>query len=238
MFNHTLDVKWLKFCFQTQLQAANYAWNREERGVLPMTEWTMQNMPNLMGTYNIHPNPRAGNKLTQLTVPKNEKISLNLKIQDKIGGIPMKLGAQEIIKNKPFTIRLPEMTKISSVYILSNCRVKDKGDLAKLRKQVKQSLPYGMVVAEYILNYTDGTKFKMPIRLGRSISLLEFTDPQCRYIKESRAVYPLSKDQRLALNQYELINPHPEKAVGSIELQSTNKLAPVLLGAVTIRNIK
>jgi hypothetical protein len=130
------------------------------------------------------------------------------------------------------------MTKISSVYILSNCRVKDKGDLAKLRKQVKQSLPYGMVVAEYILNYTDGTKFKMPIRLGRSISFLEFTDPQCRYIKESRAVYPLSKDQRLALNQYELINPHPEKAVGSIELQSTNKLAPVLLGAVTIRNIK
>ncbi len=240
MFNHTLDVKWLRFCFQTQLQAANYAWNREACGVLPMAEWTMQNMSNLMGTYNIHSNPCAGNKLSQLIVSRDEQIASRLKLgaEAVIGGIPMKLGAREISEGAPYKIELPKALNISSVYILSNCSVKDKKDIAKLRKEVKHSLPYGMVVAEYILNYTDGTKFKTRIRLGRSISLLKYTDPQCRYIKESRAVYPLSKDQSLALNQYELINPHPGKAVASIELLSTNKQAPVLLGAVTIRNTK
>jgi len=240
MFNHTLDVKWLKFCFQTQLQVANYAWNREAKGVLPMTEWTMQNMPNLMGTYNVQVNPSAGNKLRELTIPRDEKIakSLKLKIQDKIANIPMKIGAVEVIKGKSFKINLAKAANISSVYILSNCNVKNKEDLSKLRKQVKHSLPYGMVIAEYILNYSDNTKASVPIRLGRSISLLTLTDPQCRYIKESRAVYPLVSDQKLAMNQFELINPHPERTVNSIEIKSTNKLAPVLLSAITIRNIK
>jgi glycosyl hydrolase family 20/cellulose/xylan binding protein with CBM9 domain len=240
MFNHTLEVKWLKFCFQTQLQAANYAWNREARGVLPMTEWTIQNMPNLMGTYNVQINPSAGNKLTQLVIPRNKKTAstLKLKIQDKIGNIPMKIGAVEITPDKVYKIELPTETNISSVYILSNCNVKNQKDLSKLRKQVKFSLPYGIIIAKYILNYADGTKIEKPIRLGRDISLLKFTDPQCRYIKKSRVVYPLRSDQRIAFNQFELINPCPAKTVASIEIQSTNKLAPVLLGAVTIRNTK
>lgn len=240
MFNHTLDVKWLKFCFHTQLQAANYAWNREVKGVLPRTEWAMQYMPNLMGTYNVQTNPSAGNKISQLVIPRDDKIAASLKLQNKaqIGGISMKIGAVEIIPNKIFKIKLAEITKISSIYVLSNCDVQNKEDLPKLRKQIKRSLPYGIIVAKYILNYADGTKTETPIRLGRNISLLKFTDPQCRYIKESRAVYPLTKDQRIALNQYELINPKPEKTVASIEIESMNKLAPILLSAITIRNIK
>jgi glycosyl hydrolase family 20/cellulose/xylan binding protein with CBM9 domain len=240
MFNHTLDVKWLKFCFQTQLQCANYAWNREARGVLPMTEWTMQNMPNLMGTYNTQPNPSAGNKLTQVDIFRDEKIAANLKLkpQAEIGNIPMKIGAIEITPDKAYKIELSTADNISSVYILSNCDVKNKADISQLRKQVKSSLPYGIIVAKYVLNYADGTKTEMPVRLGRSISLLKFTDPQTRYIKESRAVYPLATDQLLALNQFELINPYPERPVASIEIESINKLAPVLLCAVTIRNTK
>ncbi|MCF6177251.1 MAG: hypothetical protein L3J71_15955 [Victivallaceae bacterium] len=240
MFNHTPDVKWLKFCFQTQLQCANYAWNREARGVLPMTEWTLQNMPNLMGTYNTQPNPSAGNKLTQIDIFRDEKIAakLKLKTQAEIGSIPMKIGAVEITPDKVYKIELPTADNISSVYILGNCDVKNKADISQLRKQAKLGLPYGMIVAKYIFNYADGTKTEMPIRLGRSISLLQFTDPQTRYIKESRAVYPLVTDQQIALNQFELINPYPERPVVSIEIESTNKLAPVLLVAVTIRNTK
>ena len=240
MFNHTPDVKWLKFCFQTQLQSANYAWNRESKGVLPMTEWTMQNMPNLMGTYNIQANPSAGNKLIQLDIPRNKKIATELKLQNQaeIGNIPMKLGAIEITPDKTYTLKLAKTENISCVYILANCDVKSKEDIKKLRKQVKLSLPYGVIVARYILNYADGTKITVPIRLGRGISLLKFTDPQCRYMKESRAVYPLTKDQRIALNQFELINPDPEKIVASIEIESTNKLAPIFLSAITIRNTK
>lgn len=240
MFNHISETKWLNFSFQTQMQTANYAWNREAGGVLPMQEWTYQNMGNLMGTYSIKSAPAAGNKLTPLTIPRNEKIIDEFKIPQpiEVGEIPMTTGVVEILPGKTFKTNFPSDTFISTLYILNNISIKNKTKTDELRKLFQKYQPYGIIVGNYIINYSDGTKYEKPIRLGRDISLVQFTNPQCRYIKNSRAVYPLTEDQQIALNQFELINPYPDKAVTSFEIISTIESAPILLCAITARNTK
>jgi hypothetical protein len=48
-------------------------------------------------------------------------------------------------------------------------------------------------------------------------------------------VYPLNREQSLALNQFEWVNPHPEKKVRRFEVESRYDFAPVLVVGVTVR---
>jgi glycosyl hydrolase family 20/cellulose/xylan binding protein with CBM9 domain len=243
LFHSSGLVRWLGYGFHTELQMANYAWNRDDKICLPMPEWTMSYMPNLMGTYSMLPNPAAGHKLIPIDFKYDKKLTAKLKLKSNItvGDIPMAGGAVKITSSKPFKIKFPANTQLSSLYILDNVMLPDKGDVAKLQKrfrQPKSGRPYGLRIGKYMLNYADGTKVEKAILLGRNITFLKYTDPRCRYIKEGRAIYPLRHDQSMALLQMEWVNPHPAKTVTSFEIISTMEKAPVVCAGITIRNIK
>lgn len=243
LFNPSNPTRWLMHSFHAELQAANYAWNGDNKPALPMPEWTMRYLPNLMGTYSVTPNPAAGHKLTKIKFKDNTKLTGELELKRKmvVGDIPMTGGAIMATKNQPFKIGFAKNTKLSSVYILDNVMLSDKNDIAELQKQCrkpKSGMPYGLKIGKYILTYTDGTKSKKEILLGRNISFLKYTDPRCRFVKEGRAVYPLRENQSMALLQIEWVNSKPEKEVVSFEIKPTNKKAPIVLAGLTIRNTK
>ncbi len=241
LFNHSNLARWLHYCFHTELQAANYAWNGEEKPALPMPEWTMRYMPNLMGTYSTAPNPMAGNKLSPVELKGKSKVAVNLKQEDVIGDIPMKLNAVEVLSGKLLKVEFKKPEKISSLYILDCVAVKDKKVVKKLQKEFKNNSgnPYGLKIGQYVLHYKDGTKASHDILLGRNIALFKnAADPACRYVKEGRCLYPLKNDQSEALLQIEWVNPHPEKAVTAFEVVNNNPDAPIIICGLTTRNTK
>jgi hypothetical protein len=243
LFNQTNQWRTLNYSSLTEYQTANYAWNKEEKGVLPTLEWTMQYMPSLMGVYAMEKNPYAGDKLTTYAIPSDEKrIAAYIKNKEAtIGGITMIMGAVKALPDKKVKVEFKQGTKISSLYILNNVAPNNNAAVTNLHRlygKVVSARPYGLVVGKYILNYNDGTKSERKLRLGRSIALLEYTPAQSRYIKQSRAVFPIKDDFSLALNQFEWVNPHPDRIVKSFELTSKYPFAPIILCGITSRSVK
>jgi hypothetical protein len=242
LFNQTLQERTLAFGLHTEFQAANYAWNKDEKGILPNAEWTLQYMPSLMGVYAMRPNPFAGTNL--ITYPLSNACYLveNIAFSNEtcIGGIPMKLGALLIEPATPLKISFSTPQHISALYILNNVSPSDQESVKKLQKVVKENAsarPYGPIVGSYVLTYSDGTKLKLMLRLGRNIALLKYTPSESRYVRDCRAVFSLNGEQSLALNQYEWINLFPEKEVVSLKITSIYDFAPILIGGITVRDI-
>ncbi len=243
LFNHSNLERWLNYGYHTELQSANYAWNGEEKASLPMTEWTMRYMPNLMGTYSNQPDPMAGEKLAQVKFKSDSKLAkkIGLKNQDIVGGIKMALGSVEVVPGKPFKYNFSKPVKLSSLYILDAVMTRSAKDVKALQKRYRKpraGQPYGLRIGQYILRYKDGTESKHDILLGRNICLFKNTVPASRYVKEGRCLYPLKSDQSTALLQTEWVNPHPEKPVKSFEIVTDNSNAPVILCGLTVRNTK
>src|SRR5690606_12201723 len=138
-------------------------------------------------------------------------------------------------------VSLPTGTKASSFYILSAVYPEDKQAIDKLQDAYlkdRRSRPYGLIVGEYRINYADGTHEEYNIRLGRSISLFQYTPAAMRYGQELRAVIPLVENQEQAMTQYEMINPHPEKSVKSFEVKGNFDYAPILVSGLTVRSVR
>jgi hypothetical protein len=241
MFNHSDSARWLHYCFHTLLQCGNYAWNKEEKGVLPMPEWAGQFMPNLMGAYAQCPNPAAGDKLVPLKIADDGKLAaeMGLKPETEVGGIQMKTTALMITPESPFIYKFAPAEKISSLYVLNAANPKNLDAIAKLQKEITGKWkPYGVVAAKYILRYADGSKAELLLRLGRNISLLKDIPAQSKFINGARALYQLNKEYTETLYQVEWVNPHPEKPVTAFEIENTHPLAPIVLSAVTVRNAR
>ena len=243
LFNQTDQQRTLHYAFHTAFPAANYGWNGEEKSVEPMEEWTLQWMPSLMGVYSFCANPAAGTALTPLPLGGDNRIVGERELPERadVGGIPMALGVQTAVVDAPVTIDLAPGTHFSSAYVLNNVAPPDLAtarSLHELYRKEPSARPYGLIVGVYRLLYEDGSVVEMPLRLGRSIAYLEYTPAQSRYVRECRAVYPLDAEQTLAFNQFEWVNPHPDKAVRQIEVQSRIEAAPILVAAVTLRSVE
>ncbi len=243
LFNQTDQQRTLYYAFHTALQAANYAWNRDEKGTLPMAEWTMQFMPSLMGVYSMQPNPDAGAGLTPLNLPGAAPAVADVSIESikAVGGIPVRPGAVTIATNAPLSMRFDPGTRISSLYTLNNIAPRDPAAvraLHELYRKKPDARPYGLIVGHYRLTYWDGTAAEMPLRLGRDIALLRHTPAESRYVRNCRAVYPLNTEQTLALNQFEWVNPRPDLDVRLLEIESVYDFAPMLVAGITCRNTK
>ena len=243
MFNVMSEERWLRFCFHAELQAANYAWNRNSKGVLPMSEWTMRYLPNLMGTYSFTANPHAGKNLFPIELKSATQLAKKIKLKKnaKIGNIPMQLGAVQVNSETPFEVKFSPARKLSSIYLLNAVNA-NKKQIKQLHAQVNRDpssgKPYGLRVGKYVLGYADGSKVGKDILLGRNIALLQYTSAACRYVKAGRAVYSLMPDQSKALLQTEWVNPFPDKQVTSLKIIITNPQAPLLLCAITVRDTK
>jgi Glycosyl hydrolase family 20, domain 2/Glycosyl hydrolase family 20, catalytic domain len=243
MFNGMTEDRWTRFCYHSELQAANYAWNRNKREVLPMQEWTMRYLPNLMGTYSFMSNPKAGNKLAPVKLNSDPRLTKKIKLKKHavIGDIPMEMGAIQINTKKTFKVDFSAPLKISSLYLLSAVNA-NKKQIKQLHSQFNKNQysgkPYGFNIGKYILFYRDGSKTEKEILLGRNIALLQHTLVYSRYIKEGRCVYPLTPDQSSTLLQTEWVNPFPEKQVSSFKIISTNPQAPILLCGITTRDTR
>ncbi len=241
MLNHSNTARWLHYCYHTTLQCGNYAWNKEEKGALPMAEWASQYMPNLMGTFGQQPNPAAGSKLVQLKIAGDCKLAkkLNINPETTVGNIPMKTTAMMVTPGKPFVHKFSPATKISSLYVLSAADPKDKAAIKKLQHEIRTKWkPYGVIAAKFVLQYADGSTAEMPLRLGRNFSLLKDIPAQSKFIKNARALHHLNPEHSKTLYQTEWINPCPKKPVKAFKVECTHSLVPVILSAVTIRDTK
>lgn len=243
LFNHSNLGRWLLFGYHTELQAANYAWNGEEKESLPMPEWTMRYMSNLMGNYSSMPNPMAGKNLTTISFNGDKKLRkrLGLKNKDTVGDIEMELNAVKTTPEKPFCLDFEKPREISSLYILDAVETADSNAVKVLQQRYrkpKSGKPYGLRVGKYVLKYEDGTEVDHDILLGRNIALFKNTDPASRFIKEGRCLYPLKPDQSEALIQIEWVNPYPEKLVKSFEIISDNPVAEIVFCGLTVRDTK
>jgi len=229
--------------FQTDFPAANYAWNKEEKGVLPLEDWVLQNLPAFIGAFSFKPNPAAGSVLTVYDVPKTAELSdLNdiLKVSS-VGEISVKPGAVLVRPKEKIEIALPAGTKASSLYVLGAVFPKDEGTIEKLHKACQENKsyrPYGLMVGTYRIIYADGTSAETEIRLGRNMGLFQYTPAQSRFAYEIRAVHPLTADQEKGLTQFEMINPNPEKEIKSFEVTGNFDYAPILLCGLTGRSIR
>jgi hypothetical protein len=243
LFNQTDQNRTLGFSYLTTLTTANYAWNKETKPVLPTNDWVLQKMPAYLGSLSYKPNPAAGNVLTPVAIPHSATISQWPQIQaiKTVGEIPVSPGAALASSKTNVKIPLPAGTRASSFYILGAVYPGSKEDVNKLQQAYKtdaRSMPYGLIVGEYRINYADGTSSEYNARLGRSISLFQYTPAASRYGAELRAVVPLSDNQETALAQFEMVNPHPEKIVTSFEVTGNYDDAPILVSGITVRSVK
>ena len=243
LFNQTDQKRTLGFSYLTTLTTANYAWNKESKGVLPTNDWVLQKMPAYLGSLSFKPNPMAGKTLTSIAVPHSSTVPEWKQIQaiKTVGEIPVETGAALATPQANLEIPLPAGTKASAFYVLSAVYPGGEGDVNKLQQAYRKdprSMPYGLIVGKYRINYTDGTHAEYNARLGRSISLFQYTPAQSRFGQELRAVVPLSDTQEQALTQFEMVNPHPEKEVKSFEVDSDFDYAPILLSGLTVRSAR
>jgi hypothetical protein len=243
LFNQTDQNRTLDYSYLTTLPAANYAWNKETKGVLPTQDWVLQKMPAFLGSLSFKPDAAAGDTLTPLAIPESAKIPEleQIKKITSAGEIPVKAGAVLATPTSPVEIALPQGTKASAFYILSAVYPNAKTDVAKLQNAYRKdprSRPYGLIVGKYRINYADGAHAEMNLRLGRSIALFQYTPAPSRYGQEIRAVAPLSENQEQALTQYEMVNPHPEKEVKSFEVEGNFDDAPILVMGITMRSVR
>jgi len=243
LFDYTAQERGTTFTYLSTLPTANYAWNKDTKGTIPTQDWVLQKMPAFLGSLSFKDNPAAGDKLTPVNIPNSANIDGIDQIQKitSAGDIPVKTGAVLAAPSSTITIALPPNTKASSFYILDAVYPNEKADIANLQTAYlkdPRSRPYGMIVGKYRINYTDGTNSETNIRLGRSIGLYQYTLAPNRFGEEIRAVVPLSDDQVRGLTQYEMINPHPDKEVKSFEVEGNYDYAPILVSALTMRDVK
>ena len=243
LFDQTDQKRNLTYCFLNTFPSANYAWNKEEKGVLPGEDWTLQNLPAYIGSFSFKPNPAAGSVLTAYDVPKTAGIAEQNEIQKitAVGEIAVKPGAAFALPKAKVEIVLPSGSMASSFYVLGAVYPADKEAISKLQKAyraIPSSSPYGLIMGKYRIVYVDGTFAETEIRLGRSMGLFQYTPAQSRYCYEVRAVYPLTAEQEKGLTQFEMINPNPGKEIKSFEVTGNFDYAPVLLCGLTGRSVR
>ena len=240
LFNFSDNNRWLFYSWHTSIQAANYAWNRNEKGSLPMPDWTMRYMPNLMGTYSRESNPEASGIFVPVSLESDQKLrkKYSLSGKKKVGNIPMTLGAVMVTPNKPLRLTLKKEQKLASVFVLDNVTRGDGEAIKRLKKLSRQAIPNGLIIGYYRMLYADGSQSERPVRLGRTISFVSGINARSRFIKEARAVYPIKPDFSQGLTQFEWINPKPAKTVKEIEIVSLNKDAPILFAGITLQKAK
>lgn len=86
----------------------------------------------------------------------------------------------------------------------------------------------GKPVAEYLVEYADGTRESADVRMGRDIT--GWWTP--RDTPNSRAVYHGANDRckDVGFNMFGWANPHPEKAIKAVVLRSVGNGAPIVIG--------
>lgn len=237
LFNYSDNNRWLFYGWHSAMQAANYAWNKEEKGVLPMPDWTMRYMPNLVGTFSKVSNPKASGRYQVVELKADEKIKEGYSFtgQKDIGNIPMQLAPVMVTPEKNISIAFEKAQNIAGIFVLNNVIRGDSTAVKRLKKLARTSVPYGIIIGWYKLLYSDGTEAQYPVRLGRTISFYSGIDPRSRFVKEARAVYAVAPDYSKGFTQFEFVNPEPEKAVKGINIICQNEDAPILVAALTLQ---
>ena len=173
---------------------------------------------------------------------------------DKIAGIPIRFAQRNA---KPACLVLNNSNRQASVMlgkntaglILLHAAHLDKKDRKTFRKRENYSdLLKGPVIVEYVVGYTDGTIAEFSINYGWNIGEW-LIDPNAqvdvfgkyvadsRYIWEGKTAQAQSRnlDNDIAIYQYEWVNPHPEKTVASLKIESADKYVSYALLAVSGR---
>ena len=180
-----------------------------------------------------HESAKYSNSKTAVTLPAGR--------QD-IGNIPMLLnaGARNCVKiSKGAYFKIAVNKHFSSLIFLHTVRSTEK-----YLKQVSRSLfwrewPYGRPAGDYYVNYTDGTKVKIPIRLRESLNFAGIK-PLYRCCLDTRFIMPLKdvNNNYLFLYQYEWPNPYPDKKIKNIELTQSVVNFDLLLFALSGRRLR
>jgi hypothetical protein len=105
----------------------------------------------------------------------------------------------------------------------------------------KRYWPYGYPAGDYIITYKDGSKEKLPVRIGENIQLFD-VPWWARAVNNCRYEYYLksNKGDYYFLYQWEWVNPCPEKEISQISWSAYSRKfkSNVFLFAVSGRKIK
>lgn len=175
----------------------------------------------------------------------------------KIAGIPVRFAvkggvAQGIVLNGEIEkVTIPLSKKVGSIILLHGAHLKKNSAKAFWRRLYYKDPLKGKNIAEYTVNYDDGTQSRFKILYGWNISEwridpLKLSDIFAKYIADSRSLWegktPHAVNSHLpndiALYQYEWVNPYPNKKIDNIMLKKTEPYMAYALLAASFRGVK
>ena len=253
--------KYSSFLFDTFLQqfghtpiirSADYAWNFKVDPGTALKEFERNRMSNVGPMNAVKNNPAGSAELTPVSLKGFANASVKDILSAEIAGLPREKsdfgfvpmetagGGQTcvVLKRGEAAITVSLNRKISAVYFLQGMHI--ASSKRKTLFALSQDYLFGPPIAEYIVNYTDGTRETVQARFG--LNILNVTPPvaRCRFMSDIRYIWSgkTSTGKDAYLYQQEWVNPHPEKAVASVEFTSAGTEAEAMIFALTTRGVK
>jgi Glycosyl hydrolase family 20, domain 2/Carbohydrate family 9 binding domain-like len=237
-----------QYGYSTLMRCADYAWNIKRDPGTALREFERNRM-SCVGPMNaVKNNPAGSAQLTPISIASGASATLSKIIKTTVPGlksgrfgfIPMDIIKDRVIALKKdstkITVNIDK--KLSGFYFLQGLSMN-----AKERKQVFALWKHylrGAPVAEYRINYTDGTNAVTKARFGLNTIGVMTPEPRSRFMSDVRYIWEgkTTNQKNFYLFVYEWINPYPNKKIKSITLSNSGTPGISLVFAITGRGIK
>ena len=246
----------LQYGYAPMIRSADYAWNFKRDPGTSLKDFERERLPNIASMNAVKANPAVSAEVRPVSmenaVNSNMKNIIGVSIpelfagQKEFGFIPMKIEPDTQNKDcklisltkQETVVDLKKPEKISALYFLHGVYMPD--EKRKNFFMANAGYIFGIPVAEYSIEYMDGSREKTTARFGMNILDIIPTIARCRFMSDARYVWmgKTADGKEASLYLYEWINPHPEKEVKKIVLQSTGTDALPVVCAISARGVR